>query len=695
MARASFSDLELSNFLNGRLDMGSTLTISGGKIIMLKDLAGTLFDDNADFAKLLSSKGLKKGDWLNIVEWVADGIGAEELSLRWWRRENLDRLGSIGRGWSFGGTYTLDLYARDLLEAPESNFSSYEIFFRDKEVRQIESVLSRSNEMNVLLIGMTGPVRMDVLWTFVKEVKNNLILPVLEHKRILLFNTSLFVSAFKERSAFENQIINVFNEAVKAGDIILVIDDFAGFLTEALSLQSNVFSILDQYFSSSSLQVIAMVDTDKFHHLIETRPDIMSRFEKVQIEDLTEDQVVMTLIEEIDHIEKRYPIKFTYQALFTIVKSAESYFSEGALSEKAKDLLTELIPWALKQKKYLLSDKEVEDYVRAKTNIPIGEITPAEKTKLMNLEQDLAARVIGQDQAVKAVAGAMMRSRAGTRNTNRPIGSFLFLGPTGVGKTETAKALAATYFGDETKLMRLDMTEYQAADSMNRLIGSFADNKPGVLTSMIRQNQFGVLLLDEFEKTNTEVLNLFLQILDEGKFADMEGKPVNARNIIFIATSNAGADKIWELVGQGDDPVAHRDELINDIVSSGIFKPELLNRFDEVVIFHPLVPDVLKSVSALMLKKLAERLQYKGIELIVNDYLINLVSSEGANKIFGARPMNRYIQENIEQAIAGKIVAGEVKAGSRVEFIPAEQPLAAGNGTVMVSGNNFEMKISG
>ena len=695
MTRASFTTEELSHFLSGRQDLGTTLTIAEGKVIMLKDLAITLYDDNPDLAKLLSTKGLKKEDWLHVVEWVADGIGAEELSSRWWWRENLDRLGSIGRGWSFGGTYTLDLYARNLLASPEANFSPYEIFFRAKEVRQIESVLSRADETNVLLIGMTEPVRMDVLWTFVKEVKRGSVLPVLEHKRILLFNTGLFISAFKERSAFENEVIRVFNEAVKAGDIILVFDDFAGFITGALSLQSNVFSILDQYFASSALQIIAMVDTDKFHRFIETRPDIMTRFEKVQVEDLSEDQVVMTLVEAIDHLEKRYPVRFTYQALVAIIRSAESYLSEGALSEKSKDLVAELIPWALKEKRYLLSDKEVEDYVRAKTNIPIGEITPEEKEKLLHLEAALGTRVIGQDQALKAVASAMLRARAGTRNVSRPIGSFLFLGPTGVGKTETAKALAATYFNDESKLMRLDMTEYQAEDSMNRLIGSFADNRPGVLTSMIRQNQFGVLLLDEFEKTNREVLNLFLQILDEGKFTDMEGKSVNARNIIFIATSNAGADQIWDLVGRGEDPALHRDELINSIVSAGTYKPELLNRFDEMVIFHPLSPDVLKQIAALMLKKLAGRLQDKGIELVINDYLINLVSTEGVNKIFGARPMNRYIQGNIEQAVANKIVTGEIRPGSKVEFVLANGVSPAPTGTPISAGSNFVIKISG
>ncbi len=420
----------------------------------------------------------------------------------------------------------------------------------------------------------------------------------------------------------------------------------------------------------------------------------MARFEKVQIEDLSENQVVMTLIEEIDRLEKIYPVKFTYQALMAIVHSAESYFSEGALSEKSKDLVAELIPWTLQQKRYLISLKEVEDYVRAKTNIPIGDITPEEKNKLLNLEANLGARVIGQEPAIKAVASAILRARAGTRNVSRPIGSLLFLGPTGVGKTETAKALAATYFGNESKLMRLDMTEYQADDAMNRLIGSFADNKPGVLTSLIRQNQFGVLLLDEFEKTNREVLNLFLQILDEGKFADMEGKPVSARNIIFIATSNAGSDQIWDLVSRGEDPVAHRDELINNLVSTGAYKPELLNRFDEVIIFHPLAPETLKKVAALMLKKLASRLEDKGITLVINDYLTNLVSTEGANKIFGARPMNRYIQEKIEQAIAGKIVTGEIKPGSKVEFGLAEGASVVSSDSSFPVGDNLAMKIS-
>jgi ATP-dependent Clp protease ATP-binding subunit ClpA len=248
------------------------------------------------------------------------------------------------------------------------------------------------------------------------------------------------------------------------------------------------------------------------------------------------------------------------------------------------------------------------------------------------------------------------------------MGSFLFLGPTGVGKTETTKALADAFFGGEGAIIRLDMSEYKTIDALERLIGNFAIGKPGVLTSMLRDKPYGVLLLDEFEKTSKDVMDLFLQILDEGIFSDMSGRKVNARNLIIIATSNAGSEMIWKIVKEKGENAINKDEIISYIVNQGIFKPELINRFDGAIIFKPLTRVYLAKIAELMMKKLNKRLVEKGLEVLITPELINALVERGTDPTFGARPMNRAIQDKIETMVADKILRGEAPAGTKIVF---------------------------
>ena len=275
------------------------------------------------------------------------------------------------------------------------------------------------------------------------------------------------------------------------------------------------------------------------------------------------------------------------------------------------------------------------------------------------------------------MSNALRRARTGVRNPNKPIGSFLFLGPTGVGKTETAKALSYVFFGSEDNMMRLDMSEYQSDDAMDKLIGSFTSGKPGLLSNMIREKQYGLILLDEFEKTNKDVLNLFLQILDEGFFSDMTGQKINARNIIFIATSNAGADTIFAMVNAGKNPKDATEEIIADIVGKGLFKPELINRFDSTIIFKPLEIVDLQQIAKIMLTKVSDRMVEKGLKLEISDALIDYVATNGSNKAFGARPMNRFIQDSVEGAVANLILNGIAVPGKVIKFSIDGNNLAA------------------
>lgn len=635
-------------------------------VITMADLARHLLDSSPEFKTWLLGNGIEPADWLGAVAWVVLRVESRELSRRWWLPANLLRLPGLGQDWVYGGTYNLDRFSRDLLKDPNLASLHQTGDIRAKELEQLENVLARSREDNALIIGAPGPDKLDLVLRLAKAIQSGQTLGALRARRPVLLESAQLISALKDKNTFEQGILAVFSEAAKAGNVILIIDDLPNLLASAKSLESNLALLIDPFLTAPELQVIGLADLDRFHDQIESQVGLLSRFEKISVEALTPADLAELLLRQVSEVEGKSGLFFTYQAVLEIAKSADYYFPDSASADKVLDLLLELAPWARGRGVRTIGQPEVLAFIQAKTNIPVGAISAEDKTKLSQLETILGTRVIGQTEAIKAVASAIRRARAGIRNPNRPIGSFLFLGPTGVGKTETAKALAAAFFGQAEEMRRLDMSEYQGADSISRLIGSYATGQAGLLANMIREHPYGVILLDEFEKTTTEVLNLFLPVLDEGVFADAGGKKVSAKNIIFIATSNAGSDLIWKLVSEGKQPVAA--DLIDNIVAQGIFKPELLNRFDAVVVYHPLAEAELLQIARLMLTKLATRLEPKGIVLDLSDLLVSSVAKNGANQVFGARPMQRYIQDNIEQAIADRLISGELGRGMKVHF---------------------------
>lgn len=648
-----------------------------GEVLKLRRFAGWLFVREKPFTDFLFQRGVKEGEFLATVDWVVREIESDARRERWWSRDNLQRISPLASDWAYGGTYVLDKYGRDFLSAGEAASDRFDPSFRAAEVGKLESVLSRSREANALLLGPAGEGKMEVLWQLARAMAADRLAPVFDDKRLVLLQSSLVLADCQTAADFERLVIKIFNEAVRAGNIILVIDDLPSFLLGAERLGANLSALLDPYLASAVLPVIALADSDRFHRYLGPRQQLARRFELVQVGDPDSFRAAGLLEETAERLERRHGVFFTYPALLEILKSAERYFHGESVVDKAMDILVEIAPWQVSsvrggiggRAERVINREAVWEFVKMKTNIPLGEVTGEEKEKLLGLEEILARRIIGQRSAINALANAIRRARTGLRSEKRPIGAFLFLGPTGVGKTETSKALAETFFGREELLLRLDMSEYQAADSLERLLGSFAADKPGVLTGLIRENPYGVLLLDEFEKTNKDVLNLFLQIFDEGFFSDMAGRRVNARNLMFIATSNAGADFIWQLVGEGKDLSLYRDQLIDLLVKRDIFRPELLNRFDEVIIFHPLDAEELRLVAALLCRRLADRLERQGLTLEVDERLASEVARRGADRLFGARPMNRFIQDQIEELIAKKLISGDLRSGDRFRVV--------------------------
>jgi len=636
-------------------------------VFTLRDLVDTLIEHDPDFKEWFFTLGIRERELAGATQWVEYAIKRKKQKERYWGKVALGQIAGIGAEFAYGEPFTLKRYSRDLTRIAMTGGSNFRYMYGKKEIAELETILSRTKEANAILVGEEGGGKMDVLLDFARDIQNGFTHPMLRGKRVLVLETKLLISGIKTKQELETLVLKIMDDAVRAGNIIMVIDDLPGFVQGARAYDSEIMSLIDPYLRGSTLQIIATADNSRFHSLIENNQSLMQRFERILLTEPSIDALLRILEDTAERSEARERILFSYPAIEEIAKSAEQYFSNGVMPDKAIDLLDEIVPWTRQRGGTLVKKDDVLAFVHEKTDIPVGEVSGEEREKLMNLEELLKGIVIGQDDALRVIADAMRRSRAGVRDQDKPIGSFLFLGPTGVGKTETAKALAKVFFGDEKYLERIDMSEYQGVDGLERMIGSL-DGAQGTLPVMLREHQYGVLLLDEFEKTNPKIHDLFLQIFDEGIFHDAMGKKVNARNTLFIATSNAGAHAIREAMGDNAKLEGLQREIIDGIIAEGRFKPELFNRFDGVIVFRALGVDEYRSIATLMLEKLRTRLREQSVNLVINEAMLEAVMAKGVDPEFGARPMSRAIQEIVEQKVADMIIAGRVGPGQTVEF---------------------------
>ncbi|MBI4136157.1 MAG: ATP-dependent Clp protease ATP-binding subunit [Candidatus Vogelbacteria bacterium] len=632
----------------------------------LADLLEVLLDGQPDFAKWLLEFEIKKVEAVGAARWVERTRHIIRERERWWTRERLGRIPGLAKDWAYGQSFLLNQYSLDLLTASVTEPASL-VLWHSSAVGEVETILARRREANALVVG-SGGAPLEVIYELTKLIRSGRILPALEPQHPKLLRTAILLSRFKDRQSLEAEMVKIFNEVIKAGNVILVIDDLPSFVSEAAAIGANLEQLLDPYLASGRVQVVALAEIDAYHRVLASKPFLRERFETVQL--APQPPAVERLLEAVETVERRERGRtiFTYPAVLALADLGEQFAGSESALDQALDLLVEIAPWASRAGLSIISKEAVLKFATEKLHVPLGSVNPEEREKLLNLEKLLQERVIGQDQAIVAIANALRRSRAGIRNLKRPMGSFLFLGPTGVGKTETAKALAAVFFGGEDRLLRLDMSEYRGAEALGRLIGSPAAGEPGVLAKLLRREPYGVLLLDEFEKTEPEVLNLFLQILDEGFFSDSRGQRVSARNILFIATSNAGAPLIWELVGAGRRLVEAEKMIIGSLIKQGIFKPELLNRFDSLVLFNPLDQETGRAVARLLLGRFAARLKERGLIFNITDQAILAVVGRGLDQQFGARPIARFIQDNLEQTVAEALIRGEIKSGATIAF---------------------------
>jgi len=657
------------------LKKATTYAISNfHKNVDIRDFLIAGAEENENFKEILASFEMTSEDVDRVAVWENYIENEIRRKKQFWRLENLLKKRGVGKRWSAGYTVNLDRYSVEINEIMRKKDLSTNLLGHQKEIYAIERILSRSGENNVLLVGESGSGRSTIAYGFAKKVMEGRSFSNLNDKRILELNMQAVLSGINNPGDILERLRIIFSEAINAGNIILIIDEIHNYLgVDKGPGAVDITSILLPYLNSSSFQIIGLTTFDGFHKHVESNASVKNLFVKVEINPPTEEQVIFILEDMLVGFEERYNLAISYKILRNIVKLTDRYIQDKPFPQKAIDILTEVLIYAKQKKVKVVPPEYVNRIISERVEIPIGAIQEDEKKKLLELEQRIHQRVVDQEEGIKVISQAMRRARVGIKNKKRPIGSFLFLGPTGVGKTETSKALAEAYFGSDTRMIRFDMSEYQEISTINRLIGFAEKNEPGLLAKAVLDNPFSVILLDEVEKAHPNILNLFLQVLDEGFLTDAFGKKISFSESIIIGTSNAGAELIRQCIKQGRDLQTFKDDLIDYLMKEGIFRAELLNRFDAVVVFKPLIHEHLIKIAIMMMNDLAKRLlDGTGVRLVITPDLIEKIVKLGYKPEFGARPMRRVIQDEIESRVAKIILEQDLKRGDFVKIEASE-----------------------
>ncbi|MFA5878004.1 MAG: ATP-dependent Clp protease ATP-binding subunit [Candidatus Staskawiczbacteria bacterium] len=618
------------------------------------------------FEKILLDKNLKLEDFENISLWFDYLERRIEESRKFWEQENLAIYGSLGKDWATGYTITLDKYSIDWRRIVKK-WMFKAIIGHEKEVELVQAGLCRPEANNVLIIGDSGTGRESIVEGLARRVFLGKSVPELNYFRVVELDMPLLLSQVTNIETVESELDNMFQEVVTAGNIILVIKDFHNFIGQDVSQPGKVdiSGILGKYLRFPEFRFVAITDFNGLHTRIEKNQSLADMFTKIEVQEISEPETMRILQNLALELERKYKVFIVYPAIREIVILAGRYIPNIPFPKKAIDLLQDVVVYVARSiKEKVVLPEHVSKIISTKTEIPVGKIESKEKDMLLNLEKLIHERIVNQNEAVEQVSISMRRARAGISSKKRPMGVFLFLGPTGVGKTETSKALAQIYFGGEDKMSRLDMSEFQSITDIPRLIGS--SGQEGLLTTPVRENPFSLLLLDEIEKAHPNILNLFLQVFDEGHITDGQGRKTVFTNCIIICTSNAGAEYIFESVK--NNIKLEKEKILDLLFNKGIFKPEFINRFDAAVMFKPLTKENLLDIAGLMLSSLKKSIEEKKIEFIVTEKLKEKIVQLSYNPAFGAREMRRVIQDKVENTVANALLADIIKKGDAFEI---------------------------
>ena len=642
---------------------------------------------------------------------------------------------------SYNSTQTLNQYGTDLTKQARDG-SLDPVIGRKDEIERVIQILSRRTKNNPCLIGEPGVGKTAVIEGLAEKIVLGDVPELLKNKRVVTLDITSMIAGAKYRGDFEERIKKSLNEVKKAGDIILFIDEIhtivgAGAAEGAI----DAANILKPLLARGEIQLIGATTISEYRKHIEKDSALERRFSPVTVNEPSVDETIKILEGIRDKYEAHHNVKITDDAIEAAVNLSVRYINDRFLPDKAIDLIDEASS-KLKMKTYtrpeklkdleekinqletekeeaifvqdfekaalirdevqelllklekdnkkwenktsrnvtILNEEDIAEVISTWTNIPIKKLTQDENEKLKKLEETLHKRVVGQNEAVEAVSKAIRRGRVGLKDPNRPIGSFLFLGPTGVGKTELSKALAESLFGNEDSMIRIDMSEFMESHSVSKLIGSppgyVGFDEGGQLTEKIRRKPYSVLLFDEIEKAHPDVMNMLLQILEDGRLTDSQGRTVNFKNTVIIMTSNIGARSITDKKLLGFSALAEdskAEEIRNyestkkDVMDElkKEFKPEFINRIDEIIVFHKLVEQDIMKIIDIMLNRVKNRLKTSEFEIEIDDSVKKLIMEKGSDKNYGARPLRRAIQTYVEDEISEAILDGKIQTGKK------------------------------
>ncbi|MFY9484504.1 MAG: ATP-dependent Clp protease ATP-binding subunit [Patescibacteria group bacterium] len=634
--------------------------------VEVADLVFTLIANTKDLTNKLPEKKLTLQDVEAVCRWQAELWGRMNEPSALFDPKKLRATGGVGRDWAAGWTPTLDAFSIDWTSRLEGRAPSHHFVAHRNSIERLERILARRSHHNAVLVGEPGTGKRTVVEGITEKIFASSSFSTLVYKRIIELDTNRLLGRASSVGALEQVMVKIFNETVRAGNVILFIDEFDRLLFgEELSIgRVDAGSILQPYLDSPALKLIATTTPNGWHKVLSRHPDIAASFEKIEVTQPSDDEMMNILEEVAAAFEARYRIVISYASLKEVLALSHRFLPEKKLPEKAIDLLDEAAVYtAERSAEKILRPADLDKIVESKTHVAVGPVGGDERELLLNLETVLHKSLINQDYAVSQIADALRRARTGVKTRPRPIGAFLFLGPTGVGKTATAKALANAYFGGEKEIVRFDMSEYDTPFGAERLIGGPSHPGGGLLTRAVAEKPFSLILFDEIDKANENILNLFLQLLDEGRLTDDSGKTVDFTNTIIIATSNAGSEQIRERINAGEQVETFAKQLIDDIQRQGTFRPEFLNRFDAAVVYRPLSHAEMAKVLDIMVSRLNEGLAKEQITITLDQAAKQKLVQLGFDPVYGARALERALTDKVENLVAEKILRQELKPG--------------------------------
>ncbi|MDO8467037.1 MAG: ATP-dependent Clp protease ATP-binding subunit [bacterium] len=571
----------------------------------------------------------------------------------------------MNRAWTARPTPFLDQFSRDLTDLARSEQVGFLIGHANEYDRLVD-VLARPGRPNALLIGEAGSGKSTLVAHLAFEmIKDRVPAPLFDKRLVELEIGSLVSGAADEE--LQNRVNRIINEIVLAGNIILYIPDMHNLARTSGQGKMNAADILLPAIKGDAFSVIGATSPREFKQYLEASSDLVSGFENIKVQEISEAEAVQFLVYESLILEREFKTVISFSALKEATKLAHQYFRDKMLPASAEDLLKESLADSVSKKKKILTAEDVVAVAEKKVNVPIHKAGKAEAEQLLNLEELIHERMVDQVEAVGAVARSLREYRSGLSRKGGPIATFLFVGPTGVGKTELSKILAKVQFGSKEEMIRLDMSEYQEKSSISRLIGSADGGVSGVLTGAIAEKPYSLILLDEFEKAHPDILNLFLQVFDDGRLTDSVGRTMDFQNTIIIATSNANSEFIKTQIEAGVAVKEISEQLKKKLTEH--FKPELLNRFSGIVVFKPLSPEDIAAITVIQLGDLAATLrENQGIDLSFDSAVISEIARLGYDPVFGARPLRGVISEKLKGVLSEKILKGEVKKGDNIKI---------------------------